>query len=56
MAKKFNVAALRKRLHLTQAALGELLGINQATVHKIEAGKMVPSKPVQKLLELMASR
>ena len=56
MAKKINVAALRKRLKLSQAALAERLGVNQATVCRIEAGHRPPSRPVQRLLEQLAAQ
>jgi len=53
MAKKINIKALRKRLNLSQIEMADRLGINQATVSRLEAGRP-PSKPVLKLLEMMA--
>ncbi len=53
MAKKINVSALRKRLKISQAEMAEQLGVNQATVSRLEAGR-APSGPVQRLLEQMA--
>jgi DNA-binding XRE family transcriptional regulator len=55
MAKKFDVKRLRERLNLTQEGLAERLGVHQSTIARIEAGQMVPSKPVQILLEQIAS-
>ena len=52
MAKKVNISALRKRLKLSQTAFAERLGVNQATVSRLESGRP-PSKPVLKLLEMM---
>lgn len=55
MAKKIDISKLRKRLKLSQAALAEMLGVDQATVSRLEAGRS-PSKPVLKLLEQMAAQ
>jgi DNA-binding transcriptional regulator YiaG len=52
---KINVEKLRKRLELTQTAFAALLGVNQSTIARIEAGIRPPSKPVLKLLEQIAS-
>lgn len=56
MPKKINIAALRKRLSLSQTALADRLGVDQATVSRIEAGKRPPSGPLQRLLEQMAAK
>ena len=57
MAKAIDVKKLRTRLNLTQQEMGARLAVDQSTVHKLEAGKMTPSKPVQRLLEqLYATR
>jgi len=46
------IIAFRKRNGLSQAALAEKLGVNQATVSRIESGEE-PSKPVARLLEFV---
>jgi DNA-binding transcriptional regulator YiaG len=56
MAKKLDIAKLRKRLNLSQAALARRLGVDQSTVQRIEAGKRPPSGPVQMLLEQIAAQ
>lgn len=55
MSKKINLAKLRDRLNLSQAALADRLGVDQATVSRIETGTREPSKPVQRLLEQIAA-
>lgn len=55
MSKKINLAKLRDRLNLSQAALADRLGVDQATVSRIETGAREPSKPVQRLLEQIAA-
>jgi DNA-binding transcriptional regulator YiaG len=52
MAKKIDISKLRKRLKLSQVQLADQLGVDQATVSRLEAGR-TPSKPVLKLLELL---
>jgi transcriptional regulator with XRE-family HTH domain len=53
MARKINIKALRKRLRVTQQQLADRLGVDQATVSRLETGRP-PSGPVQKLLEQLA--
>ena len=56
MAKVKNpnrIKSLRAKLGLSQQELAEKLGVNQATVSRIEAGK-TPSRPVARLLEIIA--
>lgn len=48
--------ALRQRLGLSQAAMGELLGLSQAQVSRIEDGKRGITPMLQKLLEQIARR
>lgn len=55
MAKKIDISRLRKRLKLSQAAMAVRLGIDQATVSRLERGR-TPSKPVLMLLEQLASQ
>lgn len=55
MAKKIDVEKLRARLKLTQRDLADRLGIDQGTLSRIETGAREPSKPVQKLLEQIAT-
>lgn len=52
MAKKLNIKALRLRLKLNQIQFAERLGVDQATVSRLESGR-APSKPVLKLLEML---
>lgn len=47
------VRKVRDHLKVTQADLADMLGINQSTVARIEAGRE-PSKPVRMLLEQLA--
>lgn len=54
--KRYDLQKLRERLGLSQAEMAEKLGIHQTTVHRIEADGRKPSKPVQKLLEQMATQ
>lgn len=41
---------LRKDLHLTQAELGQVMGINNTTVAKIESGASRPTEAALKLI------
>lgn len=41
---------MRKRLHLTQAALARLLGVAENTVARMERGEMGISEPLARLL------
>ena len=55
MAKKIDDEKHRTRLNLSHAALADRLGVDQATVSRIETGAREPSKPVQRLLEQIAA-
>jgi putative transcriptional regulator len=46
---------LRRKLNLSQAALGELVGVHNVTVAGWETGKSHPSGPALKLIERMES-
>lgn len=50
-----DLKTLRKRLGLSQAEIAERLGVDQATISRIEAGKARPSGPVQILIDMMAA-
>lgn len=52
MSKKPDLGKIRKRLKLSQAEMADKLGVDQATISRIEAGRS-PSRPVLKLLEMM---
>ena len=47
------VRALRDRLHLSQAALADVLGASVSTVRKWEAGDKHPSGPSRRLLDIL---
>lgn len=56
MDQPLNVRAIRQELGLTQAQLGEAVGVDQSTVSNWENG-MPPRGPARKLLEnLVADR
>lgn len=50
-----NISDLRARLGLTQAKLGELVGVSWVTIHRWESGKSTPKSEVclRKLRELI---
>ena len=48
------IRKLRTDRKMSQRELGELLGIEQATVSRLENGEWEPSGPVKKLLEMMS--
>lgn len=52
-----NISDLRARLGLTQAKLGELVGVSWVTIHRWESGKSTPKSEVclRKLRELLGS-
>jgi putative transcriptional regulator len=50
------VKALRERLHLTQQAMAERLGVSFATVNRWENGWTVPSNLALRQLDLLASQ
>lgn len=47
------IRALRDRLHLSQAALADVLGASASTVRKWEAGDKHPSGPSRRLLDIL---
>jgi len=47
------VKALRERLHLTQEAMAETLGVSFATVNRWENGWTVPSKLALRQIDLL---
>lgn len=49
-----NIKSLRLSLSLTQEKMGEQLGISKSAVSKLESGENKMSKPVAKLLEMVA--
>ncbi len=55
MEDDLDVKALRARLKLTQAQLGEAVGVDQSTVSNWENGSP-PRGPARKLLVKLASR
>ncbi len=46
MALKDNVRLFRERKEFSQQQLADLIGVNQAMIHYIEAGTKVPSLAV----------
>ncbi len=53
MEQSIDVRAIRAKLGLTQAQLGDAVGVDQSTVSNWENG-MAPRGPARKLLESMA--
>lgn len=53
MAKKIDLRKIRTRHGLSQVEMAERLGVNQATVSKIEAGKMDPNRTLAILLSYL---
>lgn len=53
MQQEIDVKALRSALALTQAQLGEAIGVDQSTVSNWEKGETRPRGPARKLLESM---
>ena len=53
MENQIDIRALRTNLKLTQAQLGEAIGVDQSTVSLWEAG-MKPRGPALKLLAMLA--
>ncbi len=51
-----DVKALRDRLKLTQAQLGEAVGVDQSTVSNWEKQVTVPRGPARKVLRSLASQ
>lgn len=47
------IKGFRERMEWSQQKLAEELGVDQATVSRIETGASIPSKPVSRLLERM---
>lgn len=55
MEQAIDVRAIRDQLGLTQAQLGERVGVDQSTVSNWERG-MAPRGPARKLLEGLIAR
>lgn len=55
MEQELDVKALRKTLQMTQAQLGEAVGVDQSTVSNWENGAQ-PSGPARKLLVSLAAQ
>jgi len=54
MEQSLNVRAIRAQLGLTQAQLGDAVGVDQSTVSNWENG-MSPRGPARKLLQNLAA-
>jgi len=54
MAKKNELKLLRRKLGLSQSQMAIRLGVDQATVSKIEAGRLKPSKTLSLLIGFIA--
>lgn len=51
-----DIATTRKALGLSQAALAEALGVNQATISRMESGVLVPNKRTILALEAIKAK
>lgn len=51
--KKIDIAALRRRLGLTQSAFAERYGLNLATVRDWEQDRRYPDRPARVLLKVI---
>lgn len=51
-----NLKSIRDRLGLTQAALGEALGVTQGNVSFYEKGQTVPPTVARRLIEVARSK
>jgi DNA-binding transcriptional regulator YiaG len=54
MEQAIDVRAIRDKLGLTQAQLGDAIGVDQSTVSNWESQSTVPRGPARKLLISMA--
>ena len=54
MQQDIDVKSLRAALSLTQAQLGEAIGVDQSTVSNWEKGETRPRGPARKLLESLS--
>lgn len=52
--KRINVLAIRRKLNLSQAEMGQKIGVDQSTIHRWETKKRNPRGPARKLLEQLA--
>lgn len=50
MDKPINVKQIRRRLGLTQAQFGDLVGVDQSTVSNWEKGETTPRGPAVKMI------
>lgn len=53
MAKKIDLRKIRSRHGLSQVEMAEKLGVDQATVSKIEAGKLDPNRTLAILINYL---
>lgn len=53
MEQQIDVLAIRNRLEVTQAQLGEMVGVDQSTVSNWENKTTSPRGPARKLLEML---
>ena len=51
-----NILSIRKRLGMSQAALGEAIGCTQGNVGHYERGQTVPPEMARRLIRFAASR
>ena len=51
-----DIKSLRDRLNLTQAQLGEAVGVDQSTVSNWETQVTVPRGPARKVLQSLAAQ
>lgn len=55
-ASVMDITAFRQALGLTQSALAEKLGVDQATISRLETGKLPINKRTQLALEAIKAR
>ena len=55
-ARAMDITAFRQALGLTQSALAEKLGVDQATISRLETGKLPINKRTQLALEALKAR
>lgn len=48
-----SVKKIRDRLHLSQNAFAQIIGVSKKTVEAWEAGRNVPQGPAQRIIDLM---
>lgn len=50
------IMGLRAQLQISQQQLADMVGVNQATIHRWESGQAVPSRHTLPLLEKLLKR